>query len=176
MNSNDLHFYFDPVCPFAWMTSKWVRMVAAQRDYSVDWRFISLRIVNADVDYATHFPADYEEGHTAGLRLLRVAARARAEHGRDAVGALYSAIGTRLFDTPRDDRLSASDQGARHVLEPLLRDVGLPSRSGGGARRHDVGRRDPRGDRGGARADGSRCRHARSCTSDRLAGRRSSGR
>ena len=43
----DLHFYFDPVCPFAWMTSKWVRMVAAQRDYSVDWRFISLRILNA---------------------------------------------------------------------------------------------------------------------------------
>ena len=127
MNSNDLHFYFDPVCPFAWMTSKWVRMVAAQRDYGVDWRFISLRIVNADVDYATHFPADYEEGHTAGLRLLRVAARARAEHGRDAVGSLYSAIGTRLFDTPRDDHLSASDQGARHVLEPLLRDVGLPS-------------------------------------------------
>ena len=51
----------------------------------------------------------------------------RAEHGRDAVGSLYSAIGTRLFDTPRDDHLSASDQGARHVLEPLLRDVGLPS-------------------------------------------------
>ena len=44
----DLHFYFDPVCPFAWMTSKWVRMVAAQRDYSVDWRFISLRILNAE--------------------------------------------------------------------------------------------------------------------------------
>ena len=127
MNSNDLHFYFDPVCPFAWMTSKWVRMVAAQRDYSVDWRFISLRMVNADVDYATHFPADYEEGHTAGLRLLRVAARARAEHGRDAVGSLYSAMGTRLFGTTPDERLSASDQGARHVLEPLLRDVGLPS-------------------------------------------------
>ena len=62
----DLHFYFDPVCPFAWMTSKWVRMVAEQRDYRVDWRFISLRILNANVDYATHFPAYYEEGHTAG--------------------------------------------------------------------------------------------------------------
>jgi hypothetical protein len=74
----DLHFYFDPVCPFAWMTSKWVRIVAAQRDYKVDWRFISLRILNAHIDYDSHFPPEYEAGHTAGLRLLRVAARTRA--------------------------------------------------------------------------------------------------
>jgi hypothetical protein len=124
----DLHFYFDPVCPFAWMTSKWVRMVAAQRDYQVDWRFISLRILNANIDYASHFPQNYEEGHTAGLRLLRVAARVRKEHGREAVGPLYKAIGTRIFDTSRDvDPLSASDQGARHMLEPLLRDARLPA-------------------------------------------------
>ena len=76
--ADDLHFYFDPVCPFAWMTSKWVRMVAEQRDYRVDWRFISLRILNAHIDYAAHFPPEYEAGHTAGLRLLRVAARTRA--------------------------------------------------------------------------------------------------
>jgi hypothetical protein len=122
----DLHFYFDPVCPFAWMTSKWVRMVAAQRDYSVDWRFISLRMVNANVDYESHFPAGYEQGHTAGLRLLRVAARVRAEHGRAVVGSLYSAIGTQLFDTWRDEPLTASDQAARTVLEPALRDAELP--------------------------------------------------
>ena len=78
----DIHFYFDPVCPFCWMTSKWVRTVQAQRGYSVDWRFISLRILNASVDYDAEFPPEYEAGHTAGLRLLRVAARARAEHGR----------------------------------------------------------------------------------------------
>jgi Mycothiol-dependent nitroreductase Rv2466c len=124
---HDLHFYFDPVCPFAWMTSKWVRMVAAQRDYRVDWRFISLRILNAHIDYAAQFPPDYEAGHTAGLRLLRVAARVRAEQGRDAVGPLYEALGARIFDTSRDvDPLSASDQGSRRTLEPLLHDVGLP--------------------------------------------------
>ena len=124
----DLHFYFDPVCPFAWLTSKWVRIVAAQRDYRVDWRFISLRILNAHIDYASHFPPNYEDGHTAGLRLLRVAARVRAEHGREAVGPLYKAIGTRIFDTSRDvDPLSASDQGSRRTLEPLLRDAGLTS-------------------------------------------------
>jgi 2-hydroxychromene-2-carboxylate isomerase len=122
----DLHFYFDPVCPFAWMTSKWVRIVAAQRDYTVDWRFISLRILNAHIDYAAHFPPEYEEGHTAGLRLLRVAARVRAEQGRDAVGPLYEAIGTRIFDTSREvDPLSASGQGSRQMLEPLLQQVGL---------------------------------------------------
>ena len=124
----DLHFYFDPVCPFAWLTSKWVRVVAAQRDFVVDWRFISLRILNAHIDYDAHFPPEYEAGHTAGQRLLRVAAKVRAEHGREAVGPLYQAIGTRIFDTPRTvDPLSASDQGGRHVLEPLLESVGLPA-------------------------------------------------
>ena len=121
-----LHFYFDPVCPFAWMTSKWVRMVAAQRDYRVDWRFISLRLLNANVDYATHFPEHYEDEHTAGLRLLRVFARLRSEHGREAVEPLYSTLGARLFDTPRDG-LTASALGSPELLEPLLRDVGLPT-------------------------------------------------
>jgi hypothetical protein len=124
----DLHFYFDPVCPFAWLTSKWVRIVASQRDYRVDWRFISLRILNAHIDYASHFPPEYEAGHTAGLRLLRVAARVRAERGRDAVGPLYEGFGTRIFDTSRDvDPLSASGQGSQDMLEPLLRDAGLPT-------------------------------------------------
>jgi 2-hydroxychromene-2-carboxylate isomerase len=121
----DLHFYFDPVCPFAWMTSRWVRMVAAQRDYRVDWRFISLRILNANVDYATHFPEHYEDEHTAGLRLLRVFARVRSDRGRAAIEPLYSRIGARLFDTPRDG-LSAADLGTPRLLEPLLRDAGLP--------------------------------------------------
>jgi hypothetical protein len=123
----DLNFYFDPVCPFAWLTSRWVRMVAQQRDYSVDWRFISLRIINADVDYDAHFPPGYEAGHTAGLRLLRVAACVRAEHGRAAVGPLYSAIGTRIFDTPIDTAATGSAPGTRAFLQPILRDVGLPS-------------------------------------------------
>lgn len=126
MTSADLNFYFDPVCPFAWITSKWVRIVAEQRDYRVDWRFISLRILNADVDYAAHFPPEYEAGHTAGLRLLRVAARARAEHGRDAVGPLYAAVGTRLFDEPGTESRSAADQAARQLVDSALQQAGLP--------------------------------------------------
>ena len=124
----DINFYFDPLCPFAWMTSKWVRLVTAQRDYTVDWRFISLRQLNAHVDYDAQFPPDYEAGHTAGLRLLRVAARTRAEHGRPAVGALYEAFGTRIFDTAPDeaDGRGRERRGTREYVEPLLAAAGLP--------------------------------------------------
>ena len=127
MSDTDIHFYFDPVCPFAWMTSKWVRQVTAQRDYTVDWRFISLRMINAAVDYDSHFPPGYEAGHTAGLKLLRVAARVRAEYGRDKVGPLYEAIGTQVFDNGPDER---QDRGSRTFLEPILADIGLPAALG----------------------------------------------
>jgi hypothetical protein len=127
MSDADINFYFDPLCPFAWMTSKWVRTVIAQRRYTVDWRFISLRMINSHIDYDTHFPAGYEAGHTAGLRLLRVAAKARAEHGRPAVGPLYAAIGARAFDTAPDPAQTAPGfQGTRACLEPALAEAGLP--------------------------------------------------
>jgi 2-hydroxychromene-2-carboxylate isomerase len=125
----DLRFWFDPVCPFAWMTSKWVRTVAAQRDYDVEWRFISLRLLNKHIDYDSHFPAEYEAGHTAGLRLLRVAARTRAEHGPEAVGRLYEAYGDRIFEVDPDagpvpERISA-------LLTEALDAAGLPHELGG---------------------------------------------
>lgn len=124
----DIHFYFDPVCPFCWMTSKWVRMVQRQRAYTVDWRFISLRLVNATVDYDAQFPPEYEQGHTAGLRLLRVAARTRAEHGRDAVAELHVALGTHIFDSDPvpETATDHARRGTREFLEPILAETGLP--------------------------------------------------
>jgi 2-hydroxychromene-2-carboxylate isomerase len=128
----DINFYFDPVCPFAWMTSKWVRMVQAQRGYSVDWRFISLRLINASVDYDAHFPPEYEAGHTAGLRLLRVAARTRAKHGRESVARLYEAFGTHIFEAAPDTASQRTEgelrerRGTREFVEPILAEAGLP--------------------------------------------------
>ena len=118
MGNADIHYYFDPVCPFAWMTSKWVRIVQAQRDYSVEWRFISLRLLNAHVDYDAHFPPEYEAGHTAGLRLLRVLSQVRQEHGADAVAALYAALGARIFDSAPTDSLPAGDGPTAEGLDP----------------------------------------------------------
>jgi hypothetical protein len=124
MSDSDLRFWFDPVCPFAWMTSKWVRTVCAQRDYSVEWRFISLRLLNAHVDYDTHFPPEYEAGHTAGLRLLRVCARVRDEHGTEAVGPLYRAMGERIWELPQAGGEVA--ERAPRLAADALAAVGLP--------------------------------------------------
>jgi hypothetical protein len=120
----DLRFWFDPVCPFAWMTSKWVRIVAARRAYDVEWRFISLRLLNAHVDYAAQFPPEYEAGHTAGLRLLRVAARVRDEHGPGAVARFYEASGTRIFET---DGGADAARDTRELAGAVLADAGLPA-------------------------------------------------
>ena len=61
----DIEFFWDPICPFAWITSRWVASVAAQTGYRVDWRFISLRLINKHKDYERDFPPGYEFGHTA---------------------------------------------------------------------------------------------------------------
>jgi len=119
-----LEFYFDPVCPFAWMTSKWVRQVAALRALDVEWRFISLRLINAAVDYGTHFPAGYERSHSAGLELLRVAAAVRAERGPGAVGPLYAAYGSEIFDT-RPGRQAGLHRDPEAFVAPILSRLGL---------------------------------------------------
>jgi hypothetical protein len=124
--SFDIEFFWDPVCPFAWITSRWVEQVAAQRDFRVDWRFISLRLLNKDKDYETEFPAGYEHGHTAGLRMLRVAAAIREDLGREPLGAVVAAYGHSYWDQPRGsgmrDRLSSHE----HVVE-VLAAAGLPT-------------------------------------------------
>ncbi len=130
MTSADIRFYFDPVCPFCWLTSKWIRMVQAERDLTVDWRFISLRQINDHLDYDAHFPPEYEAGHTAGLRLLRVVARAGVEHGAPAVDALQAALGAHIFDSPPTDADEATNRerrGTRTFLEPILREADLPA-------------------------------------------------
>ena len=123
----DIEFFWDPVCPFAWITSRWIAKVAVQREFTVDWRFISLRLINKDKDYATEFPPGYEFGHTAGLRMLRVAAAIRDELGRDPLGGLVAAYGHSYWDQPQGsgmrDRLSTTD----HVVE-VLESAGLPRR------------------------------------------------
>ena len=119
----DLEFFFDPVCPWAWITSRWVTEVRDLRDYDVQWRFISLKFLNADkMDYSK-MPEGYADIHAAGTKGLRVAARARAEQGNDAVAAVYTALGTSLHN--RDERALFVADARGHVAS-LLSAAGLP--------------------------------------------------
>ena len=124
----DIEFFWDPVCPFAWITSRWVVTVARARDLRVDWRFLSLRLLNEERDYS-ELPPGYEEGHTLGLRLLRVAAAVRAEVGPEPMGDLYTAFGTAIWEQPRrvDDLPSALRRlGADLEVPAVLSSLGLP--------------------------------------------------
>jgi 2-hydroxychromene-2-carboxylate isomerase len=119
----ELEFFWDPVCPWAWITSRWVVNVLAEKPMDVDWRFISLRLVNADKDYERDFRPGYERGHTRGLELLRVAAAARAELGPDTALPLYSGFG-RTIHNERNPTAFDDPSGVQGVLAEL----GYPAR------------------------------------------------
>ena len=100
----DLEFFFDPICPWAWITSRWVDEVQKQRSYDVTWRFISLRMINEDIGY-TESTEVHRQSHFVGTQIMRAAALARAEEGNEAVGKLYTAVGTALHNNKQHDEM-----------------------------------------------------------------------
>ncbi|MEV7966966.1 DsbA family protein [Sphaerisporangium sp. NPDC088356] len=107
--------WFDPICPFTWRTSRWVRDVATRRGESVNWRFMSLAILNEGKD----IPERLHTAHQKSLAALRVLAAAEERFGQPAVDRLYTAIGHRVHDL--DDDLTPD------TLAAALADAGLPS-------------------------------------------------
>jgi 2-hydroxychromene-2-carboxylate isomerase len=119
----DAEFFFDPICPWAWITSRWVAEVASLRDLDVRWRFICLRMVNAEKDYGSEFPAGYPVMHGRGQEALRIAAAAREQHGEAAVAGWYTAIGTAIHvDRQRDVLI----EDPAKVWQSALAAAGLP--------------------------------------------------
>lgn len=140
-----LDFFFDPACPFAWMTSRWVeevRVVGASTgrlDLTVRYRPIALRLLNPDTDPDTPIGAL----HRRGLQLLRVVRAVGERHGEEAVGDLYTALGTAIHEQPTtatEFQGIANEQAARPAdLAALLRSLDLDEDLAGAAddERHD---------------------------------------
>lgn len=124
--SPDLEFFFDPICPFAWVTSRWVVEVAEARDLDVEWKFIALAIVNEDTDYSK-FPPAYPELHGLGRKLLRVAAAARAAGGNDAVARLYTAAGERMHHDGVSVAVFGGEPIPEHLVAEIVAAAGLDS-------------------------------------------------
>lgn len=131
MSDVDVDFFFDPVCPFCWVTSQWVRSVQRQRGLRVQWRFISLRLLNDSPGAYDGKPERYPDAHHRGRQMLRVAAAARHAHGSDVVGPLYQALGEAIWHAeppvePQVDAVLAHTATAGD-LEAVLQRVGLPT-------------------------------------------------
>jgi 2-hydroxychromene-2-carboxylate isomerase len=108
-------FFFDPICPFTWRTSRWVRDVAGRRGLDVSWRILSLEILNEDKD----IPAEYRPRIAWSTGAQRVLLAADAAHGQDAMANLYTAIGERVHDSGAE--LSAE------LLAQAVAAAGLPA-------------------------------------------------
>jgi hypothetical protein len=126
---SDVELFIDPVCPYCWKTSAWLRQVQRLAEVEVTWRFISLRFVNEARGY-DGMPELYPAVHQQGTRLLRVLAAAREHAGNDAVGALYARLGAQLWeaDPPAPGDLDAvlALQAAGLDPRPALVSTGLP--------------------------------------------------
>jgi hypothetical protein len=112
---SEVEFWFDPSCPWAWMTSRWVDEVAKYRDLDVTWKIMSLAVLNEDND----MPETYRAFFPRALRYTRLMAAVTELHCRSQVKPLYDALGTRIHPGGRKD--------VDAVIEESLAEVGLPA-------------------------------------------------
>jgi len=108
-------FWFDPKCPFAWLTSRWILEVEKVRDIKVDWHVMSLAVLNEDKD----IPPSYREFLADAWAPVRVLVAAEQAHGSDVLLPLYTALGTRFHIEKQEQ--------SRAMIESALEEVGLPT-------------------------------------------------
>jgi protein-disulfide isomerase-like protein with CxxC motif len=106
--------WFDPICPWAWMTSRWLLEVEKVRDVRATFHVMSLAVLNEGRD----LPDDYRALMDEAWFPARVALAVEERHGADTLRDFYTALGTRFHpgDEPRD----------RATVEAALADLGLP--------------------------------------------------
>jgi 2-hydroxychromene-2-carboxylate isomerase len=114
----DIPFWFDPLCPWAWITSRWLLEVEQLRPVRADWRIMSLAYLNLIQRHGEGLSENYLELMRRAWGPVRVCAAAAEGHGRHVLGPLYTAIGTRLHNQRRREDPA--------VIAEALAEAGLP--------------------------------------------------
>lgn len=114
-------FWFDPTCPWAWLTSRWILEVARQRPLEPRWRLMSLTMLN---EGRTDLPERWHRDLTRRLEPVRVCAAAEHRYGPEVLGRLYTELGTR-FHHEQAPKERSTYQAALTAcgLDPALADA-----------------------------------------------------
>ncbi|WP_272878552.1 DsbA family protein [Rothia nasimurium] len=118
MAENTVDFWFDPTCPWCWMTSRWIKEVETQRDVAVTWHPFSLAVLNEgrdlDPDYRKHIDNTWGPA--------RVATAVAEQYGQEKLDELYTALGEQIHHQKNKEGTYFEK-----AIEAALAEVGLPA-------------------------------------------------
>jgi 2-hydroxychromene-2-carboxylate isomerase len=112
--TDNADFWFDPLCPWAWIASRWMLEVEKVRDVTTTWHVMSLAVLNENRE---DLPEHYKEGLKRAWGPVRVIMAAQREKGPDILLPLYTALGTRIHVAQRSED--------PHIVNEALEEVGL---------------------------------------------------